>query len=72
MNEIEDVHHHDFTTATEWEVFIATLEDIMRKWKVSDENRSAPLKKGDFVNLPWETQTQTLSFAGQILQYVVR
>ncbi|OXU23595.1 hypothetical protein TSAR_006793 [Trichomalopsis sarcophagae] len=61
--EIEDVYHHDFTTASEWEVFIARLEEVMHEWKLSHTKPSLPLKVGDFLNLPWEENTEKLNFA---------
>lgn len=64
--EIEDVYHHDFTTASEWEVFIARLEEIMHEWKLSHYAKSyPPLKYGDFVNLTWEENTEKVNFAGK-------
>lgn len=66
--EIEDFYHHDFTTATEWEVFIARLEEIMHEWKLPQTKIGAPLKPKDFVNLSWDEQSEELNFAGE-LQY---
>lgn len=40
MNEeIDDseFYHQDFTTATEWEVFIARIEEVLTQWKNEDE-----------------------------------
>ncbi|KAJ8680941.1 hypothetical protein QAD02_016728 [Eretmocerus hayati] len=61
--EIDDVHHHDFTTASEWEVFIARIEEIIHEWKLVHTKPSPPIKAGDFVNLPWEEKTENLNFA---------
>ncbi|KAK2582517.1 hypothetical protein KPH14_004814 [Odynerus spinipes] len=61
--EIEDFYHHDFTTATEWEVFIARLEEIMHEWKISDKRNGSPLKSGDLVNCQWETKVEKVNFA---------
>lgn len=30
-----EFYHQDFTTATDWEVFIARLEEIIYEWKGS-------------------------------------
>lgn len=65
--EIEDFYHHDFTTATEWEVFIARLEEIMHEWKVSDKRNGPSLKSGDFVNFQWKNNTEKVHFAGILL-----
>ncbi|XP_015108534.1 rab3 GTPase-activating protein catalytic subunit isoform X2 [Diachasma alloeum] len=61
--EIEDFYHHDFTTATEWEVFIARLEEIMHEWKLPQMKIGPPLKPKDFVNLSWDEQSEELNFA---------
>lgn len=60
----EDVYHHDFTTATEWEVFIARIEEIMHEWKLPHVPLGPPLKAGDFVNLSWQETSENLNFAG--------
>ncbi|XP_029053343.1 rab3 GTPase-activating protein catalytic subunit [Osmia bicornis bicornis] len=61
--EIEDFYHHDFTTASEWEVFIARLEEIMHEWKLPNTKIGRCLKSGDFVNCQWEENSQKLYFA---------
>ncbi|XP_046465312.1 rab3 GTPase-activating protein catalytic subunit [Neodiprion pinetum] len=61
--EIEDTYHHDFTTASEWEVFIARLEEIIREWKLPRSKICSPLKKGDFINLSWEATSENVHFA---------
>ena len=63
--EIEDVYHHDFTTASEWEVFIARLEEVIHEWKLSHTKLGPTLKEGDFVNLEWDENTEKLNFAGK-------
>ncbi|XP_033229238.1 rab3 GTPase-activating protein catalytic subunit [Belonocnema kinseyi] len=59
----EDVYHHDFTTATEWEIFIARIEEIMHEWKLPHLPLGPLLKAGDFVNLSWQETSETLNFA---------
>ncbi|KAL7300905.1 hypothetical protein TKK_0006457 [Trichogramma kaykai] len=61
--EIEDVYHHDFTTASEWEVFIARLEELIHEWKLPQRRIGPPLKHGDFINLPWDETSDKLNFA---------
>ncbi|XP_044596449.1 rab3 GTPase-activating protein catalytic subunit isoform X2 [Cotesia glomerata] len=61
--EIEDFYHHDFTTASEWEVFIARLEEIIHEWKLPHSKLEPALKSGDFVNLTWEVKSEELNFA---------
>ncbi|KAL6266273.1 hypothetical protein P5V15_003133 [Pogonomyrmex californicus] len=61
--EIEDFYHHDFTTVSEWEVFIARLEEIMHEWNLSQTKVSSPLESGDFVNCQWHEASEKLNFA---------
>ncbi|XP_017884521.1 rab3 GTPase-activating protein catalytic subunit isoform X2 [Ceratina calcarata] len=61
--EIEDFYHHDFTAATEWEVFIARLEEIMHEWKLPSTKIGPCLKSGDFVNCQWDEKSEKLHFA---------
>ncbi|XP_068973563.1 rab3 GTPase-activating protein catalytic subunit isoform X1 [Bombus flavifrons] len=61
--EIEDFYHHDFTTASEWEVFIARLEEIMHEWKLPNTKIGPCLKSGNFVNCAWEENFEKLHFA---------
>jgi len=65
--EIEDFYYHDFTTISEWEVFIARLEEIMHEWKLPHIKVSSPLKPGDFVNCQWHEASEKLNFAGSCL-----
>ncbi|KAK4880405.1 hypothetical protein RN001_008551 [Aquatica leii] len=56
-----DFYHQDFTTASEWEVFIARLEEIVHQWKVDD------LKEEDATNLIikqglWNIKQEKLQF----------
>lgn len=60
----EDVHHLDFTTATEWEIFIARIEEILHEWQLSNVPFGLPLKEKDFVNLRWLEVSEKLNFAG--------
>ncbi|XP_034945637.1 rab3 GTPase-activating protein catalytic subunit [Chelonus insularis] len=61
--EIEDFYHHDFTTASEWEVFIARLEEIIHEWRLPHTKIRPSLKPGDFVNSEWEKKSEEFSFA---------
>ncbi|KAL6427602.1 hypothetical protein ACFW04_008819 [Cataglyphis niger] len=61
--EIEDFYHHDFTTVSEWEVFIARLEEIMHEWKLSHAKIAAPFKSGDFLNCQWHEASEKINFA---------
>lgn len=61
--EIEDFYHHDFTTASEWEVFIARLEEIIHEWKLPHSKIEPALKPGDFLNSTWQVKSEELNFA---------
>lgn len=61
--EIDDIHYQDLTTPSDWEVFIAGLEERIRDWKLSHKKSNLPLKESDFANLPWEENNEKLSFA---------
>ncbi|XP_066597838.1 rab3 GTPase-activating protein catalytic subunit [Prorops nasuta] len=61
--EIEDFYHHDFTTASEWEIFIARLEEIIHQWKLPNTKYGPPLKKGDYVKCEWEENEEKVNFA---------
>ncbi|XP_022111820.1 rab3 GTPase-activating protein catalytic subunit-like [Acanthaster planci] len=53
----------DFTTASEWERFIARLEQIIHDWKLTTYVRGPPLKKGEFSAGEWEEQSESINFA---------
>ncbi|KAL3864829.1 hypothetical protein ACJMK2_006481 [Sinanodonta woodiana] len=53
----------DFTTASEWERFIARVEEILHEWKLVNCEPKPPAKKGEYANGVWEEQTEELSFA---------
>ncbi|XP_054281898.1 rab3 GTPase-activating protein catalytic subunit isoform X2 [Macrosteles quadrilineatus] len=59
----QDSYHYDFTTASEWEIFIARLEEIIHDWKVSHIPLKPALQHKQLFNSSWETKTETLSFA---------
>lgn len=65
-----DIYHQDFTTASEWEVFIARIEEILNDWRLS----KAAIPK---LPLPpdctkkWTCKTEEITFTGQryVLSY---
>nr|CAI5819488.1 unnamed protein product [Callosobruchus analis] len=61
MNEeIDDseFYHQDFTTASEWEIFVARMEEIINQWKTDELNNEAPIQQcGN-----WEIQTEKITF----------
>lgn len=62
--ESEDIYHYDFTTASELEIFIARLEELIQEWKLPQKPTEQPLKKNDFKNLKWCFTSEAISFAG--------
>nr|XP_022900950.1 rab3 GTPase-activating protein catalytic subunit [Onthophagus taurus] len=62
MNEEIDeseFYHQDFTTASEWEVFISRLEEIVHEWKIEDVKN---LDKGN-VNVKWLVKSENVHFS---------
>ncbi|KAK6194420.1 hypothetical protein SNE40_000056 [Patella caerulea] len=53
----------DFTTASDWERFIARFEEILHEWKLVNRGYLQPVKKGDFLNCNWEEKNDELTFA---------
>ncbi|KAF6214713.1 hypothetical protein GE061_009456 [Apolygus lucorum] len=56
-----DLYHVDFTTASEWEVFIARIEEIIQEWKLFNRNLYPPKLK--ISSAKWESRSENLSFA---------
>lgn len=63
--EIDDqyLYHSDFTWASEWETFVARLEEIIHQWKIQQVKRRPDLSKTEFNSAEWETRAEKLSFA---------
>lgn len=62
MNEELDdgeFYHHDFTTASEWEIFIARMEEILHEWKQQESRSDSVLTKDE----EWNIKTEILHFA---------
>ncbi|CAH2001631.1 unnamed protein product [Acanthoscelides obtectus] len=62
MNEeIDDTefYQQDFTTASEWEIFIARMEEIINQWKTDELNNEAPVQHSGI----WEIKTEKITFA---------
>lgn len=64
--DIDDQYHIDYTTASEWEIFIARLVEIIHEWKVAHITLGSSLKAGQLFNCSWETKTENVSFAGEL------
>ncbi|VVD00778.1 unnamed protein product [Leptidea sinapis] len=56
-----DIYHQDFTTASEWEVFIARLEEIMTDWQLSKSK--IPMHNSKYTK-KWLTKTEVLCLHG--------
>lgn len=62
MNEEIDegeFYHHDFTTASEWEIFIARMEEILHEWKLQETRNDKSLTIRD----DWCIKTEIIHFA---------
>ncbi|XP_072180720.1 rab3 GTPase-activating protein catalytic subunit-like [Diadema setosum] len=53
----------DFTTASEWERFIARLEQVIHDWRLTSTTKWPPLRKGEFTSGVWEERSENISFA---------
>lgn len=63
------MYHYDFTTASELEIFIARLEEIIQEWRLPQKPLDPPLQKDDFINAEWCFSTETLTFAGTLFDF---
>lgn len=58
-----DFYQQDFTTASEWEIFNARLEEIFREWKLSYQGLQQNLTKNQLAKCEWLTTTERIFFA---------
>ncbi len=65
MEEIDDneFYQQDFTTASEWEVFNARLEEQFHEWKLPFVETKANLTRNELALCDWTTVTETVYFA---------
>lgn len=63
--EIDDneFFQQDFTTASEWEIFNARLEEIFHEWKLPFSEVKAPLNSNQLFMVDWEIKSETIFFA---------
>lgn len=59
----QDFYQHDFTTTTDWEIFIAHLEKIIQEWKLPKVKIGPQLKKGELSEGEWERTSEKILFA---------
>lgn len=63
MNEEIDeseFYHQDFTTASEWEVFIARMEEVVREWRMESRKEET---NTDMSTQGWSIKTEKIPFA---------
>lgn len=60
---MESTQPYDFSTASEWEIFIARLEEIILEWKLHLEKIGPPLKNNELSTGEWEIKTESAVFA---------
>ncbi|XP_054718662.1 rab3 GTPase-activating protein catalytic subunit-like [Uloborus diversus] len=53
----------DFTTASDWERFIARIEEVFHEWKLPQHTLAQPLKKGELTDGTWLEKREQLMFA---------
>nr|XP_006816405.1 PREDICTED: rab3 GTPase-activating protein catalytic subunit-like [Saccoglossus kowalevskii] len=53
----------DFTTASDWERFIARLEEVMHDWKLPTLKRNPPVKKGEYTIGSWKEKSANVRYA---------
>lgn len=61
MNEEIDeteFYHQDFTTASEWEVFIARLEEVINQWKTEEIKNDFPIETHNI----WTIRSEKITF----------
>lgn len=65
MEEIDDneFYQQDFTTASEWEIFNARLEEQFHEWKLPFVETKATLKKNELSLCDWNIVKETVYFA---------
>ncbi|XP_068620791.1 rab3 GTPase-activating protein catalytic subunit [Battus philenor] len=56
-----DIYHQDFTTVSEWEVFIARLEEVINEWHLS---KSKLVKRSSDYTKKWITKSEEIKFHG--------
>ena len=66
MNEeIDDQDfYQDFTTPTDWELFIAHLEKVIHEWKLPKVKKGPSLKVGDLSEGEWKRTSEKILFSG--------
>lgn len=58
-----DFFQQDFTTASEWEIFNARLEEIFHEWKLPYAEPGQQLSAHELSTVEWDTMRETVFFA---------
>ncbi|XP_066247819.1 rab3 GTPase-activating protein catalytic subunit [Euwallacea similis] len=69
MNEeIDDseFYHEDFTTASDWEILVAHMEEIINQWKLDDMNQETP----KYELLGWKVRAEKLVYIDMNFDFV--
>ncbi|XP_062600840.1 rab3 GTPase-activating protein catalytic subunit-like [Saccostrea cucullata] len=53
----------DFTTASDWERFVARLEEVLHEWKLVNHSPLPPAPRGSLTTGKWRERTEPISFA---------
>ncbi|XP_014676011.1 PREDICTED: rab3 GTPase-activating protein catalytic subunit-like, partial [Priapulus caudatus] len=53
----------DFTTASDWERFIARLEEVIHEWKLTNQPVKPHLQRDEIANGTWDEISESASFA---------
>ncbi|KAJ8729221.1 hypothetical protein PYW08_000802 [Mythimna loreyi] len=63
-----DIYHQDFTTVSEWEVFIARIEEVLNEWRLSKSSLSK--LSGEYTK-KWTSKSEEIHFQSNkfILSY---
>ena len=56
-----DIYHQDFTTVSEWEVFIARIEEVLNEWRLS---KSTLAKLSGGYTKKWTSKSEEIQFQG--------
>lgn len=67
----QDFCQHDFTTTTDWEIFIAHLEKTFQEWKLPKVKIEPRLKKGELSEGEWKRTSEEILFAGVWLRVTI-
>ncbi|XP_052673604.1 rab3 GTPase-activating protein catalytic subunit-like isoform X1 [Crassostrea angulata] len=53
----------DFTTASDWERYVARLEEVLHEWKLVNSNPLPPAPRGSLSTGKWHEKKESISFA---------